>query len=147
MYCRRCVVQPVLDELLHLKSALGRAAVDLVQTFANHDGMKLPTSSIKRDHLQIPGAIECYGTACPICTLESSLSVELVYLSCGKWPRHSHQSQANHVGHPFCQSHITKWVDGKRKRACPTCRSDFPNEDAHFNKDGTYALGWPRSFS
>ncbi|KAF1938036.1 hypothetical protein EJ02DRAFT_38419 [Clathrospora elynae] len=96
--------------------------------------MKPPTSSInllvckRREHLQIPGAVECYGTGCSICTLEGSFSHERVYLSCG---------------HPFCKCHITKWFDEKGKRTCPTCRSDVPEEDAHFKKDGTYALGWP----
>jgi hypothetical protein len=89
LYCGRCVVQSILDGLLLLKNTLGRAAVDLVHASANH-GMKPPASSIsllvckRQEHPQIPGAIECYGTACPLCTLEGSLSDERVYLSCGK---------------------------------------------------------------
>jgi hypothetical protein len=53
-------------------------------------GLKLPRSSMnllickRRDHVQIPGAVECYGTACSVSTLEGSLSYERVYLSCGK---------------------------------------------------------------
>ena len=84
-----CVVQSILDGLLDLKNALGHAAVDLVHASAKYE-MKLPASSInllvckRQEHLQIPGAVECYGTACPICTLEGSLSDERVYLSCGK---------------------------------------------------------------
>ncbi|OAL42783.1 hypothetical protein IQ07DRAFT_650705 [Pyrenochaeta sp. DS3sAY3a] len=49
-------------------------------------------------------------------------------------------------GHPFCKAHITEWFKKTRKRVCPTCRSDVPDETAHFKRDGTYALGWPRSF-
>ena len=49
-------------------------------------------------------------------------------------------------GHPFCMPHITRWFKDKRQRFCPMCRSLVPEEKAHFKRDGTYALGWPRSF-
>ncbi|KAF1352910.1 hypothetical protein EJ07DRAFT_158923 [Lizonia empirigonia] len=45
LYCGKCIVQSILDGLLHLKSALGRAAVDLVHASADYR-MKPPTSSI-----------------------------------------------------------------------------------------------------
>jgi hypothetical protein len=37
-------------------------------------------------------------------------------------------------------------TEGKDQRVCPTCRSDVPQEDAHFRRDGTCSPGWPRSF-
>ncbi|KAF2818218.1 hypothetical protein CC86DRAFT_169933 [Ophiobolus disseminans] len=137
LYCGRCVVQPILDRLNRLKSTLGCAALDLVNASVINN-INPPASSInifkcqREGHPQFPGAVECYGTACFICSLEGSSSYKHVYLPCG---------------HPFCTSHITRWFEENERRVCPTCRLDVPEEDAHFKRDGTYALGWPRSFS
>ncbi|KAF2259109.1 hypothetical protein CC78DRAFT_82404 [Lojkania enalia] len=88
LYCGPCVIRPILDGL-RSEGALGRAAVDLIFVHMGNE-VKPPASSInlfkcgRRGHPQILGAMECYGTACSICTAEGSLSPRCMYLPCGK---------------------------------------------------------------
>ncbi|KAF2007839.1 hypothetical protein P154DRAFT_528512 [Amniculicola lignicola CBS 123094] len=84
LYCGPCVLKQIVG-VLNSEGPLGRAAVDLI-LINKGDEMKPPALSInlfkcrKRGHPPLAGAIECYGTACYICTGEDSSSPKCIYL-------------------------------------------------------------------
>jgi hypothetical protein len=148
------VVQLILDRLNQLKHTIGDAGLDLinasVHAFVN--STNTPASSInafkctRENHPQFPGAVACYGTTCSICKAEDSLSYRHVYLPCGRWPVTRTRDMLTTTGYPFCMPYISRWFKEKGQRVCLMCRSHVPEEQAHFKRDSTYALGWPRNF-